>query len=160
VSGGPEEGAIRFQTLLLPVDFSKLSEAAACYARTVSQRFGSRVHAVHVIPLESLVALHPQQGTAVAAAPQPQIEEARAALAFFVATHLSGLDVVQRVLCGGPAVELARYAEDAGCDLVVMGTHADGVLKRLVFGSVSKSVLESAPCAVLLVPLAAVVSEG
>ena len=40
-------------------------------------------------------------------------------------------------------------------DLVVMGTHADGVLRRLVFGSVSKQVLESAPCGVLLVPLAA-----
>lgn len=155
MSQEPEPSATRFRNLLLPVDFSTLSEVAAGYARSVCQHYESRVHAVHVIPIESLVALHPQQGTAVAGAPQPQIEEARAALASFVATQLPGLDVVQEVLCGGPAVEIARYAEDAGCDLVVMGTHADGVLKRLVFGSVSKSVLESVPCAVLLVPLAA-----
>jgi nucleotide-binding universal stress UspA family protein len=49
---------------------------------------------------------------------------------------------------------IARYAEEAGIDLIVIGTHARSVMKRILLGSTSKAVLEHAPCPVLMVPLA------
>jgi len=146
---------IEFRKILLPVDFSPLSEIAARYAARMAESFGGRIHVIHVLPADSLVAALPEQGATIVTPLQPQLEQVERRLDGFIAEHLAGVSVDRRALCGVPAADIAREAEELGADLIVMGTHADGVLKRLVFGSVSKSVLESAPCAVLLVPLAA-----
>lgn len=146
---------IEFRKILLPVDFSPLSEVAARYGSRLAERFESRIHVVHVVPAGALAATVPEQVTKRVASPQPRLADAQRLLEAFVLRHLAGLPVTQRAVCGEPAAAIVREASEAAADLIVMGTHADGVMKRLVFGSVSKSVLESAPCAVLLVPLAA-----
>jgi nucleotide-binding universal stress UspA family protein len=146
---------IEFRKILLPVDFSPLSEIAARYAARMAESFGGRIHVIHVLPTDSLVATVPEQGAAIVTPLEPLLEQAERRLDGFIAEHLPGVSADRRAVCGVPAVDIAREAEEMGADLIVMGTHADGVVKRLVFGSVSKSVLESAPCAVLLVPLAA-----
>ncbi|HWI83551.1 universal stress protein [Ramlibacter sp.] len=52
----------------------------------------------------------------------------------------------------GPAGEtVAKFAEDGGYDLVVMGTHGYGALGRLVMGSVTTQVLARCAIPVLLV---------
>ncbi len=147
---------IELQKILLPVDFSPLSEIAAHYVARLAGSFGSSIHAIHVVPVDSLVSTFPEQSVSVVSPPQPRIAQAEHRLEAFVAEYLPGLPVERRVVCGNPAADILRVAAEIGADLITMGTHADGVLKRLVFGSVSKSVLESAPCAVLMVPLAAV----
>jgi nucleotide-binding universal stress UspA family protein len=145
---------IEFRKILLPVDFSPLSELAARYVARLADAFGSRVHVLHVVPTETLVATLPEQGSSFVTSPQQRIAETERQLDRFVAEHLPRPLVDKRSVCGTPAPEIAREAREVGADLIVMGTHAEGVVRRLVFGSVSKSVLESAPCAVLLVPLA------
>ena len=52
---------------------------------------------------------------------------------------------------GDPADEICAAAEAHAADVVVLGAHGWGPLKRLVFGSVSTRVLHEAPCAVLVV---------
>jgi len=52
---------------------------------------------------------------------------------------------------GDPADEVCGAAEAHEADLIVLGAHGWGPLKRLVFGSVSTRVLHEAPCAVLVV---------
>ena len=42
-------------------------------------------------------------------------------------------------------------AEHEHTDVIVVGSHGHGVLKRLVMGSVSQHVVNHAPCPVLLV---------
>jgi len=46
-------------------------------------------------------------------------------------------------------VEVARKVE---ADLLVVGSHGKGPMKRLFLGSVSEGVLRRAPCPVLVVP--------
>jgi nucleotide-binding universal stress UspA family protein len=53
---------------------------------------------------------------------------------------------------GDPAAEIARYAQESDCNVVVLGTHARRGWQRLVLGSVADSVLRSAGCPVLVVP--------
>lgn len=48
--------------------------------------------------------------------------------------------------------EIVSYLAESPADLVVMGTHGRGMLKRFLIGSVASGIARSAPCSVLLVP--------
>ena len=64
----------------------------------------------------------------------------------------SGHDTQGEVLVGDPVIEIARYAKDIGADLVVVGhRHLDSWAQRWWRGSVSKALIEHAPCNVLVV---------
>jgi len=144
----------RFQHILVPVDFSPLSELAADHARSLADLSGAAVDCLHVVRLERMMVVHPESATTEIPGAQAQVQDARRALARFAESRFPDVPTRTAVRCGEPATEIVHHAREAGCDLIVMGTHADGVLRRLVFGSVSKQVLESSPCGVLLIPLA------
>ena len=64
----------------------------------------------------------------------------------------AGHDAKGTVLVGDPVVEVARYAEEIGADLIVVGhRHLDSWAQRWWRGSVSKSLIERAACNVLVV---------
>ena len=50
-------------------------------------------------------------------------------------------DVEPVVLMGDPADELVSYAEENGCDLIVVGRRGRGGLERLILGSVSSKIV-------------------
>jgi nucleotide-binding universal stress UspA family protein len=54
-----------------------------------------------------------------------------------------------RLLTGHPAEEIVRFADEADCELIVMGTHGRTGFKRLLMGSVAEAVVRRARCAVL-----------
>ena len=56
---------------------------------------------------------------------------------------------------GSPAEGLHRLAEDQRAALLAVGVTHRGALGRLVLGSVSRHVIDHAPCAVIVVPRAA-----
>jgi nucleotide-binding universal stress UspA family protein len=64
---------------------------------------------------------------------------------------LDGAPAKAMVAHGDPAVEICRVAEDGGFDLVVVGSHGSGLVKRILVGSVSHHVVHHAPCPVLVV---------
>src|SRR5213079_2794564 len=63
------------------------------------------------------------------------------------------IPVYHVLLDGDPAAEIARYAADAGIDVIVIGTHGRTGVDRLVMGSVAEKVMREAPCSVLVVKL-------
>lgn len=60
--------------------------------------------------------------------------------------------VTRRVEGGDAGPMIIWIAEHEHPDVIVLGSHGHGVLKRLVMGSVSQHVVNHAPCAVFLVP--------
>jgi nucleotide-binding universal stress UspA family protein len=52
---------------------------------------------------------------------------------------------------GAPAKEILQAADDIDADLIVLGSHGMGGVKRFLLGSVSDRVLEYASCSVLIV---------
>lgn len=56
-----------------------------------------------------------------------------------------------RVVDGPPAVAIVRAARRSGTDVIVMGWRGHGVMRRVVSGSVSRTVVRAAPCSVLVV---------
>ncbi len=55
------------------------------------------------------------------------------------------------VLEGHPAVAISGFAQRAGTDLIVVGTHGRTGLTRLMLGSVARSLVTHAPCSILVV---------
>lgn len=63
----------------------------------------------------------------------------------------SHLTVTTKVLQGSPKDEIVEEAERWGADLIVLGSHGYGTVKRFVLGSVSHAVAMHAPCSVEIV---------
>ena len=57
----------------------------------------------------------------------------------------------RRVEYGDAAAEITRVAEEGGFDVIVVGSHGSGFVKRVLLGSVSQHLLHHAPCTVLVV---------
>lgn len=139
--------------ILLPVDFSELSIHAAEMACSMAQANDATVYVLHVLQPVELAIPTPEVGFLVRKVPPDEGALARQLDAFardYLIDH--GVRVVTVLARGKPAREIARYAREADIDEIVIGTHAHGIARRLVHGSVSKSVLEHASCAVTMVP--------
>lgn len=149
--------AIRYSSILLPTAFSALSKRAAAHAAYLAKSLGASVHVVHVANPGVPPPVDAATGTPYPAVAMPDpallMEHGRASLAEFAQSNLAGLEVTTLCTIGNAPHELAAYASRNQIELIVMGTHADGVVKRLIFGSVSKSLLERSPCPILFVPV-------
>ena len=64
-----------------------------------------------------------------------------------------GVPGTTAVVAGSAADVIVQYAESVDAELVVVGTHGRSALARLTLGSTAASVIESAPCSVLVVRL-------
>ncbi|MDZ4230585.1 MAG: universal stress protein [Dehalococcoidales bacterium] len=62
-----------------------------------------------------------------------------------------GIKVRTRVLLGQPAEEIAAYAENEDCDLIVMASHGRSGISRWAYGSVADKVFRASPVPVLMV---------
>lgn len=65
------------------------------------------------------------------------------------ATAGGAADVTVDVATGKAGVEIATYADDKGCDLIVVGSHRPG-LQDYFLGSTAARVVRRAPCTVIV----------
>jgi nucleotide-binding universal stress UspA family protein len=128
-------------TLLVPLDGSRLAEAALPYALGLAGATGARVLLLHVAP-DALLPL-----------PKTLDLEATARAARRAAAGApQGIAVETSVGCGDPALVIADVAAVRRVSLIVMTTHGRSGLGRRLYGSVAEGVLRRAPVPVLLVP--------
>jgi len=148
-----------YQRILVPTDFSTLSAQAAAYARGLAEKHSAEIHVVHVVVPSDIAGSVPLAPGAepVSALPVTDVllEHAQNGVASFVRDHFSGLTTKTDVLVGVAHAQICQYAQQHAIDLIVIGSHARGVVHRILLGSVSKAVLESSPCPLLMVPVKA-----
>jgi universal stress protein A len=134
--------------ILVPTDFSDESRAPLAYGAALAGTFNASHHVLHV--LQAVVT--PDQEPVELEAPRVEArawEELRALLSSD--KEYAGLDATLAIEWGLPAVEIVRYAREKAIDLIAIGTHGRGSLKRLILGSVAESVVREAPCPVLTI---------
>lgn len=144
-----------FRTIVAALDFSETSDDALRVASELAACHGSELHLVHVVPdarQQAWSAEAPGLDFSLLQAESMAQAEARLAASAAAATaHLPR--VVTRVIAGLPAArEVAQYAASHGADLIVVGTHGYGPIRRFVLGSVAERVVRLAHCPVLSVP--------
>jgi len=144
-----------FQNILVPVDGSQGSLKAVRTAAEIARRFESEVTLVHVMePLTSMVAAAGMAGMAATDASANEALGRAADEILRSAGQSLGLPeerVKREVLLGHPAEMICRAAEEAGHDLIVMGSRGLSEVRAFFLGSVSDRVIHHAPCPVLIV---------
>ncbi|MCE9589080.1 MAG: universal stress protein [Planctomycetes bacterium] len=152
----------RISKILTTTAFRELSHQAAPYALMLARMHDAELHVLHVADDVQVVATPvlatptlPAVSAQTRRAPEAVVKEAHSRVRDFAHELFGELgDRVKGVaLQGDPAVEIVKYARENEINLIIMGTHGDGLLRRIVFGSVTKRVTENSPCPVLLIPV-------
>ncbi|GEL20291.1 universal stress protein UspA [Pseudonocardia asaccharolytica DSM 44247 = NBRC 16224] len=136
-----------FRTVVWASDGSAAAERSLPWARGIAQNSGARLIAVYV----NEVGL----GRAAAAVADLHDEGQAAVRRAVEALQQDGINaefVTGNVMVGGVAQVIADFARDADADLIVTGTRGRNPLVGLLVGSVTRRLLEIAPCPVLAVP--------
>lgn len=136
-----------FETIAWATDGSELADSALERVRELARIHGSEIVAVHANEL-----LKGRFGGAPLLADEPDI---RAKIETQVTgLRSAGFDARLEVLSGGDDVAklIERAAEEAGADLVVVGTHGRGGVTATLLGSVARALCHTSRRPVLVVP--------
>lgn len=139
------------KVIVLPIDFSELSQAAVPWGRRMAAVTDGAIHCIYTVEpphIYSALDMAP-------AIPLPTTEEladnAQTQLDAFVSEHLAGMDPqpVTQVLTGNPSEQIVAYANETNAEMIIMTTHGYSGLEHVVLGSTTESVLRHAQCPVL-----------
>ncbi len=131
--------------ILHPTDFSERSAHAFRLACALARDHGASVLVLHV---KAPLVIY---GEGLMAEPPPGYTEGLRAQLKSVQAHDPRVVLEHKLVEGEPAEEILRVAREAGCDLIVLGTHGRTGLRRLLMGSVAEVVVRKAECPVLTV---------
>ena len=138
-----------FKHLLVPLDGSRLSEAALPAAVYLARTLGARVTLFHVIERGAPQEIHGERHLTDPEEAGTYLAEV-AARAFPAETpverhvHIAEVDDVAR--------SIAEHVGELGPDLIVMCTHGRGGLRGFMFGRIAQNVVKLGTTPVLLVP--------
>jgi len=141
-----EELMLPIQTIFHPTDFSVASDSAFRLACSLARDYGARLVLVHVA--EPPVPIY-NDGPVLPPA-QTNKEPLREKLHELMKRDPK-VQAEHQLFEGDAALEILRLADEAKCDLIVMGTHGRTGLGRLLMGSVAEQVMRKASCPVLTV---------
>ena len=138
---------ISLKNILYTTDFSPTAEAAAPYAWELAKRYGAKVIALHVRPVEANGMVPPEAWAAVHEANELQAKQQ----AGHLKTLFRGVENEVEVTEGAIWDEISRTIEEKEVDLLVTGTHGCEGLGKMVMGSHAENILRHSPVPVLVV---------
>jgi universal stress protein A len=147
---------IQIQRILVPVDFSMDSRDAALYGAELSRERNGRLYLLHVIDesiLEAIrqVSLKGYKGDFLNAL-RKIVQDRENDLRRIVSdSAYENLEVEFLVVKGDPSEQIINSAKELSIDLLILGCHGREVTASTPVGSVAQSVINLAPCPVLLV---------
>ncbi len=140
--------------ILFCTDFSENSLPAKSYAVDFAKAFNSSLSILHVVNSSRLG--YPAFEAGVPFDLQSVLlnieESVKAAFNDFLAEYKGQLtEIITTSRVGVPAVEITRFVEENGIDMIVMGTHGWTGFRHLILGSTAENVVRTAKCPVLTV---------
>lgn len=143
---------LTLNNILVPIDFSHRSGAAARRGVLLASRFGAELTFVHVIDRfpyagTDLEIFYAENGEVISG---KGLDEMFCRKLHEFAEGVAGSGRAEEVLLkGDPAREITRFAEEEGIDLILIPTRGYGPFRKFLLGSVTAKVLHDANCAVL-----------
>jgi nucleotide-binding universal stress UspA family protein len=148
---------VRLNRVLLSTNFRPSSAAATQVATQLANQYGAELHAVYVIGdyLEQISVMFPEGGLHALTRLRDYVQERMAHL-----SRSDGARAIPHIAEGRPYEEIVRLAEQKDVDLIVIGTSVHPSLfgGTPVLGSEIERVVRNAPCPVLCVPAARVLT--
>lgn len=140
---------VSFANILVATDFSPVSDRALEYALSVARRYDSQIYLAHVIPVSADAMLAPEIAITSNDTQRRAAEEEIAAI--LESGRLRGVphEVVIEEGALWPAVE--RLVKKYDIDLIVVGTHGSGAVRKMLLGSGAEEIFRQARRPVLTV---------
>jgi nucleotide-binding universal stress UspA family protein len=135
-----------YETILVPTDGSVHAARAARQAEYVAGLFDADVHLLSVVDVDAEAGPFSAGGVG-----EDFVEELREGARESIRetnSHL-GVDAETAVRTGRPSQAILEYVDEAGVDVIAMGTHGRTGVRRTVMGSVAERVLSHADVPVL-----------
>lgn len=140
--------------VVLATRFGAESEEPARVASNLAALTGGRVTIVYVATeLSAVTVAAGETGVQPAEERRLQLEKIQQELHDFVATHFAGVAADARVVEGDVAESISAVAAELDAAFLVVGTRGRSALSRLILGDTTHSILQHAPCPVVVVPL-------
>ena len=144
------------KNLLVPVDFSDVTDRVITTAEQMARAFGAKVWLMHCMgeypAFAAMGEIPPFIPTPDTALPGTYPDQYRQLAALTSTLRDKGINA-ELLFVGGTAVgEILAIADKYQIDLVVMGSHGHGALYGLLVGTVTEGVLHQAACPLLIVP--------
>ncbi len=139
---------IKFNKILVPVDFSEGSELALRYAATFATEYGAQIHLLNVIEEE---VLHAGNLADPLETSSKWEEQNLKQLVGFVPEKFNDLDIIKTVKGGLVHETIIDYARENDVSLIVIGAHGKTGFIDSWLGGTSYEIARKAPCAVLTV---------
>lgn len=138
--------AVTFEHILVPTDFSDVSQRALEYAKTLAKQGDSELLLAHVSPGANLITLPEAawiDATEIEGMEEQELEQSGAAL------RSEGYRARTISLIGPLCDQLLSAIKQYKVDLIVLGTHGRKGVERLLLGSDAEGLLRHAPCPVI-----------
>ncbi|MEJ5226346.1 universal stress protein [Thermodesulfovibrio sp.] len=134
--------AIEIKKIVCPVDFSDVSLRALDFAKEISEKSGSKLHVIHVIPEQKIRGIIEEE---------EQVKQYLSELKAEAEEKLGKMadNFTYEVLAGLPAEEIIKGLSDA--DLTVIGSKGRSYSEAFLIGSVAEAVIKNAKKPILLV---------
>ncbi len=136
---------IALQNILLPTDFSSCSETALAYGVALCRRYDTTLYTVTVVPEEITDYVQPPDPFYLRHCAEKKMAHLAEMKLF------QGIKHREWVKEGFVSDVLSDLIDRLEIDLVVLGTHGRGGIKKLVLGSVAEEIVNCATCPVLTV---------
>jgi nucleotide-binding universal stress UspA family protein len=143
-----------YDRILVPTDGSDGMARVIRHAVDLANAHGASIDAVYVVNSASYAGL-PMESSWEGIDEMLRDDADAAVDAVRDAAEPRDVPVTTTVVEGTPSREIVEFAEEKGCDLVVMGTHGRGGIDRLLLGSVAEKVVRASNVPVLTVRVGA-----
>lgn len=143
-----------YKHILVPVDESPMSYAAAEQARSLAKELNCPVTIMSVIAVDPFVGVDFYKVAPAITDYFIQAEQnAQNRLAEIEQSFSrEGIQVDTKIIRGVAASEgIIQIANEIGADLIIMGSHGHTGVKKMMLGSVAQNVLTQSPVPVLIV---------
>jgi len=142
-----------YRQIVAATDLSPRSLLAVDRGFMIARRSGARLTIVHALPLDTLGEIKSMLGAHASALSERIAADAREALTTIAQdpAHAHGVAAHTHLAEGLPGSVVPAYAEGIGADLVILGAHGKGFVRRLLLGSTASHLLRKSRCPVLVV---------
>ncbi len=140
--------SLEIRNILCPIDFSETSNKALALAKELGAIFSSKLYILHVVPT-FLIKRKIKEIDDRNIELKELLEEARYNILKIIDKYeIKNNGFVEE---GEPDKLIVDFANKNNIDLIVIGARGLGLIKGMLFGSVSDAVLKSSPCPILVV---------
>ena len=141
------------KNILAAIDFSPVSDTVVAHATALARAFDCALWLLHVAaPEPDFVGYDPGPQSVRHSVAEGLHDHHRQLQEQSAALRERGIDCTALLIQGSTPETIVREAERLGADLIVLGSHGHGVIRRAILGSVSEHVLHHASQPLFIVP--------